>query len=160
MKAIPLSKSGRHPAVKSTSLAAAAWLSAGIVAHAQTPEQVYEGGTNSYPNWIEFSAGGFMNNGSEAQFQQRQRSSSDPFGGIEDLHYQQKMDKDTTLAVDGRGIYNNDDYNLSLQVARSKLGFIRFSAENYQTWYNGNGGFYPPANLWFPLSDDALELDR
>jgi hypothetical protein len=160
MKTTPPSKSGRHPAVKSTSIAAAAWLSAGIIAHAQTPEQVYEGGTNTYANWIELSAGGFVEHGSEAQFQQRQRTSSDVFGGIEDLHYQQKIDKDTTLAVDGRGIYDNDDYKLSLALARSKLGFVRFSAENYQTWYNGNGGFFPPANLFFPLSDDALVLDR
>src|SRR4029077_10958776 len=28
------------------------------------------------------------------------------------------------------------------------------------TWYNGDGGFYPPTDKFYPLSDDALALDR
>src|ERR1035441_4034358 len=36
-----------------------------------TPEQMFEGGTNSFNNWIDFSAGGFISSGNKAQFQKR-----------------------------------------------------------------------------------------
>ena len=37
---------------------------------------------------------------------------------------------------------------------------MRFSYSEFRTWYNGDGGFYPPSNNWHPLSGDALTLDR
>src|SRR5208282_1274457 len=52
---------------------------------ALTPEQLqhlYEGGTNTYNNWVDLSVGGLMVNGSTAQAQQRYQMQKDPFGGI------------------------------------------------------------------------------
>ena len=52
------------------------------------------------------------------------------------------------MTVDGRAIFDNEDYKLSLdRWKREKLGYLRFSATEYRTWYNGDGGFYPPADL-------------
>ena len=53
-----------------------------------TPEQMFEGGTNPYNNWIDLSAGGFISGGNKAQFQQQHQTSGGAFGGIEDFHYQ------------------------------------------------------------------------
>ena len=39
-----------------------------------TPEQMFEGGTNSFNNWIDLSAGGFISGGNQARFQQRHQT--------------------------------------------------------------------------------------
>ena len=53
-----------------------------------TPEQMYEGGTNTYKNWFELSAGDMFTSGNKAEAQQINQRPSGPFGGIEDAHYQ------------------------------------------------------------------------
>ena len=61
-----------------------------------TQAEMFEGGKESYNNWIEFSTGGFLINGNQSQFQERHRS-SEVFGGIEDFHYSAKIATNTTL---------------------------------------------------------------
>src|ERR1035437_3031079 len=130
------------------------------VAAPMTPEQMFEGGTNAYNNWIEFGVGGFFTSGNKAQFQQRNRTSGGSFGGIEDFHCQNTIAKGTTMNVDGRGIFDNDDYKLSLAVDKEKLGYVRFSLTQFRTWSDGDGGFYAPANVYYPQGENALALDR
>jgi hypothetical protein len=125
-----------------------------------TPEQLFEGGTDKYNNWIDLSAGGVFLSGNKAQFQQRHQTPAGAFGGIEDFHYQGDISKGTTLTIDGRALFDEHDYKLSLDVTREKLGYARFGYREFRTWENGAGGFYPPTGLWFPLPDNALELDR
>ncbi len=125
-----------------------------------TPEQMFEGGTNTYNNWIEFGVGGFFNSGNKAQFQQWNQTPGGAFGGIEDFHYQGTLAKGTTMNVDGRAIFDNDDYKLSLAVDKEKLGYLRFSGSQYRTWYDGDGGFFPPSNVYYPLRGDTPALDR
>ncbi len=125
-----------------------------------TPQQMFEGGTNTYNNWVDLSAGGFLAGGNKAQAQQQHQLPSGAFGGIEDLHVQGEVAKGTTFTLDGRSIFDNHDYDLSLGLSREKLGYLRFSFSEFRTWYNGDGGFYPPSGLYFPGSEDALGLDR
>jgi hypothetical protein len=127
-----------------------------------TPEQMFEGGTNSFSNWIDLSAGGFISSGNNAQFQQRHQTSGGAFGGVEDFHYQTDVAKGTTLTADGRAIFDNDDYKLSLGVTKEKLGYVRFSYTQYRTWENGDGGFFPPTGTYYnnPQSKNALSLDH
>jgi hypothetical protein len=127
---------------------------------ALTPEQMFEGGTNSYSNWLDLSAGGFITGGNKAQAQQQRRTSTGAFGGIEDLHFQGDVVKGTTFTLDGRSIFDNHDYDLSLGLSREKLGYLRFSFSEFRNWYNGDGGFFAPSGLYFPGTDDALGLDR
>jgi len=125
-----------------------------------TPEQMFEGGAKSYNNWIDLSAGGFITSGNKAEFQQRHQTSNGAFGGIEDFHYQADVAKGTTMTADGHAIFDNEDYKLSLGLTKEKLGYARFSYNQYRTWYNGDGGFFPPTGTYYPLSDDALELNH
>lgn len=125
-----------------------------------TPQQMFEGGTNSYNNWIDLSAGGFITGGNKAQAQQQHQTSTGAFGGIEDLHFQGDVAKGTTFTLDGRSIFDNHDYDLSLGLSREKLGYLRFSFSEFRTYYNGDGGFFPPSGSYFPGSEDALGLDR
>jgi hypothetical protein len=125
-----------------------------------TPEQMFEGGTNAYNNWVDVSAGGFITGGNSRQFQQQHQTTRGAFGGIEDFHFQEDLAKSTTLATDGRALFDNHDYKLSLDLEKEKTGFVRFSYNQYRTWYTGDGGFYAPTDTWFPMSGDALALDR
>lgn len=127
---------------------------------ALTPGQFFEGGTKTYNNWVEVSAGGLFTTGSKAQAEQARRSSRGAFGGIEDLHYQAEVATNTIFTVDGRGLFDNEDYNLTLGLVRPEKWFLRFNYQEFRTWYNGNGGYFPPENLWYPLGDEALSLDR
>lgn len=137
-------------------------LLAGIgTAHgAEQDNSIFEGGTNTYNNWIELSAGGFLTLGNQAQAEERHRLSQGAFGGIEDLHFQTTTATNTTFSLDGRGIYDNHDYSLSLGLEKEESWFLRLHFENFRTWYNDDGGFYPPTGLQYSRSDDALALDR
>jgi hypothetical protein len=124
-----------------------------------TPEQMFEGGTNVYSNWIDVGVGGFWPGGNKAQAQAQRRASRGAFGGIEDFRYQKTIDK-STLTIDGRALFDQKDYKLSLDLRRDDLGYLRVSYDEFRTWSNGDGGYYRPANQWYPLSGDALALDR
>ena len=70
------------------------------------------------------------------------------------------MATNTTFSVDGHGIFDNHDYNLTLGLKKEENYFLRFNFENFRTYYNGDGGFYPPADLQYSRSGNALALDR
>jgi hypothetical protein len=125
-----------------------------------TREQMFEGGTNSYPNWIELGAGGISAGGNHANFQQQHQIVGTGFGGIEGGHFVTNLDKTTTLSLDGRAMFDQDDYKLKLGIEREKLGYLRFSYREFRTWTDGDGGFYPPTDMNYPLSKDAPGLDR
>lgn len=125
-----------------------------------TPEEFFEGGKSTANNWIDLTAGGFIYGGNKAQLQQRQRDNRSGFGGIEDFHYQKSLDKTTTLTMDGRALFDEHDYKLSLGLVREGTGYVKFGFNQFRTWSSGDGGFYPPAGLWYPVSDNALALDR
>jgi hypothetical protein len=129
-------------------------------ADAVKPEQLYEGGTNSYDNWIELSTGGMMTQGNSAQTQQRERLNPGPFGGIEDLHYQTEVAKKTTFTIDGRAIADNHDYKLGLKLEKEDFGYVRFFFENFRTWEADDGGLSPVDRLSYQFPSDALGLDR
>src|SRR3989442_1744988 len=74
---------------------------------ALTPEQMFEGGTNAYNNWVDLSAGGFFTGGNKAQAQQSRQNSRGAFGGIEDFHFQGEVSKGTTFTTDGRALFDN-----------------------------------------------------
>ena len=121
---------------------------------------LFEGGTNLFSNWIEISGGGLFTTGSKAQAQQDRHWSPTGFGGIQDLHIQQEIAKKTTVYLDGRGIFDEHDYQLSLGVKKEETYYVQFNLENFRTWYNGNGGFYQPDKSFYPLGNEALALDR
>ncbi len=127
---------------------------------ALTPAESFEGGTNTYSNWIDLSAGGLMTSGNNAQAQQRYQLSDSAFGGISDLHLQQDVAKKTTLTVDGYSLFDQNDYKLTLRLQREDFGYVRFNVSDFRTWYNGAGGYYPPTGVQYQLPNDALYLDR
>ena len=113
-----------------------------------------------YKNWIEFGIGGLIINGDAAQFKQEHRMSGDVFGGIEDMHLEQTIGK-ATLSIDGRAIFDNDDYNVKVELNQPGIGYIRGGYTEFRSWYDGNGGFFPPnGGTFFPPPNQELSLDR
>ena len=138
-------------------------LAAAMQAHpadAVKPEQQFEGGTNSYDNWLELSTGGLITQGNSSQAVQRERLNTGPFGGIEDFHYQTEVAKKTTFTIDGRAIADNDDYKFGLKLEKEDLGYIRFYFENFRTWEAGDGGLSPVDRLSYQFPNNALGVDR
>jgi hypothetical protein len=125
-----------------------------------TPEQLFEGGATSYNNWLDISTGGFFNSGNRSSAQRRRQGPAGAFGGIEDFHYQADVDKTTTLALDGRALLERNDYKLSLDLVREKVGFLKVSYGEYTTWSSSDGGFHPPSDTWYRVFDHALTLNR
>ena len=124
------------------------------------PEQAYEGGTNTYNNWVELSTGGLMTTGNENQAAQGQRMDPGVFGGISDLHYQTEVAKKTTLTLDGHSIFDQHDYSVGVGLKRDDIGYLHLLVENFRTWDSGIGGYVPADRKAYALPGDALSLDR
>jgi len=148
------------PPPKAEESASKAPAQAGEAAAALTPEQMYEGGAGPYKNWVEVAAGGLVVKGDAGQAEQRQQMKRGAFGGIEDLHVEGNIDKKTTVALDGHGLFDDHDYQLSLNVKREDTGYVRLSFENFRTWSDSSGGFFGPDKLHFSTSGEGLPLDR
>ena len=49
-----------------------------------------------------------------------------------------------------------EDGKLSLDLKRENLGFLRLNYENFRTWDNAAGGYYPPTGVQYQHFDDDL----
>jgi hypothetical protein len=115
----------------------------------------------AFNNWIELGIGGLIINGDEAQFKQEHRMSGDVYGGIQDLHYEKALGKDVQLLVDGHAIWDNNDYDVKVELSKAKLGYIRAGFTEFRSWYDGNGGFFPHnGGTFFPPPFPEMHIDR
>ena len=113
-----------------------------------------------YNNWINLGIGGVIINGDAAQFKQEHRMSGDVFGGIEDMHLERSIGK-ATLSIDGRAIFDNDDYNVKIDLSQPNVGYIRGGYTEFRSWYDGNGGFFPhDGGTFFPPPYPEMTIDR
>jgi hypothetical protein len=127
---------------------------------ALSPQDYFEGGPSTYNNWIALTAGGLMTSGNQAQAQENLHMGTGAFGGIEDLHYQANAFSNILFTLDGRSIIDDHDYQLKLGFVHPDLWFLRFNFENFRTWYNDAGGYFPPTGTEYTGSQEALALDR
>jgi hypothetical protein len=123
-----------------------------VAAEEETPE---------YKNWIELGIGGLIINGDAAQFKQEHRMSGDVFGGIQDMHYEQTVGKNAQFTVDGHAIWDNNDYDVKVQLSQPNLGYIKAGFTEFRSWYDGNGGFFPHKGApYFPPPFPEMHIDR
>jgi hypothetical protein len=114
----------------------------------------------TYTHWLDLGVGGLILDGDRARFQQRHQVAGGPFGGIEDFHWETQVGKKTYFEVDGRAVFDTQDFALRYDLVRPDVGYVRGGFKQYTTYYDGSGGFYPAGGAWIALEDDALELDR
>lgn len=115
-----------------------------------------------YKNWIEVGVGATWTSGDNAQFEQHHWWPGDqPFGGITDLHYEHKVGEKALLSIDGHALWDINDYDIKVDLSQPNLGYIRGGYTAFRTWYDGNGGFFPPhGGTWFPPAFDEMHIDR
>lgn len=135
-------------------------LGAGVATAADEDTTSFEGPEGAGSNWIELGAGGMFTSGNQSQAEQNHRLSDGVFGGISDLHFQKEIAKATTFSLDGRGIVDEHDYRFGLGLKKEEAYYLKLNFENFRTYSNGDGGYYPAAGAYYPLAGDALALDR
>lgn len=113
-----------------------------------------------YNNWVTIGAGHFFTSGDDAQFMRRHQLRAGTFGGIEDFHWEQPIQKKGLFSIDGRGISDNHDYSLKLDLSHPDIGYVRGGYREFRTWYDGSGGFSPASNAWVTLYNEELHIDR
>lgn len=120
----------------------------------------WRGGGLDYYNWMDLSVGGAIVSGDEIEFQHRHHTVDGPYGGLETFHWEKFVGDNGIFLMDGRAMLLNNDYSVRLRLNDTEKGYIRAGYRQFRTWYNGIGGFHPPGDLWFPLNDRDLHLDR
>ena len=117
--------------------------------------------TPEYKNWIELGIGGTIVHGDNAQFEQEHRlPANTAYGGIQDLHFEGPLGKDGLFSVDGHAIWDTNDYDIQVQLSKPKLGYIKAGFTEFRSWYDGNGGFFPHNDVFFPPPYPEMHIDR
>jgi hypothetical protein len=113
-------------------------------------------------NWIELGVGGTIVNGDDGQFQQEHRLPADTaYGGIQDMHYEQKVGEKAQLAIDGHALWDINDYDVKLDLSQPDLGYFRAGITEFRNWYDGNGGWFPHnGGVFFEPPIPEMHIDR
>jgi hypothetical protein len=140
---------------------AAAVVRAGETSDGKTATSTTEEQTEEYKNWIELGIGGVITSGDRAQFEQEHRLPGDEvYGGIQDLHFEGPLGKDGLFSVDGHAIWDTNDYDITVQLSKPKLGYIKAGFTEFRSWYDGNGGFFPHNDVFFSPQFPEMHIDR
>ena len=106
-----------------------------------------------FSNWINFTLGGLITSGNQAQFQQQHPVSGPIFGGIDDSHLEKTFSNKAQFTLDARAIFANSDYRIQAQIMLPDVGYIKGGFTEFCTYANGNGGYLPPSGT---LPDGSL----
>ena len=114
-----------------------------------------------YKNWIELAMGGVITSGDRAQFEQEHRlPGGQPYGGIQDLHIEGTVSKDILFSLDGHALWDLNDYDVTIQLAKPNFGYIKAGYTEFRSWYDGNGGFFPHNDVFFEPPYPEMHVDR
>ncbi len=114
-----------------------------------------------YKNWIELAIGGVITSGDRAQFEQQHWLPGDqPYGGIKDLHFEGTFDKNGVFSVDGHALWDFNDYDVTVELAKPNFGYIKAGYTEFRTWYDGNAGFFPHNDVFFNPPYPEMHIDR
>ena len=126
-----------------------------------TPSVTLDEGDADFANWVNVTLGVPTVFGSNAAFQQRAGLPANALnGGVSEFHLEKSLNKEWLLKLDGHGLFDYHDFGLTLDLTQDERGFLRMGYDEFRTYYNGSGGYLPGADLWMPLADDELSVDR
>jgi hypothetical protein len=118
-------------------------------------------GPGDYTNWAEISVGGVFSEGDENRFQQRYHlPAGQAYGGLNDLHWEQDVGKSALFKIDGRALFEKKDYSVKLDLTNPDAGYVRAGYKQFRVWSDGVGGWNRQNDVWLPLDDRDLSLDR
>src|ERR1041385_5001477 len=96
-------------------------------------EKKTDASADEFNNWVDLSVGGAFVDGDKAQFMRRQQIPAGAFGGVSDFHLEQRVGTNGTLKIDGRGIFDNHDYLLKVELADPNKGYVRAGYREFRT---------------------------
>jgi hypothetical protein len=111
-------------------------------------------------NWVDVTVGGNLVDGDKAAFQQRTGQPRDVWGGVADFHYEQDVGKKGLFEVDGRGIFDAHDYSITLGYKDPDKFYVRGGYEQFRTYYDLSGGYFPGNGQFIDLYSGVGEIDR
>lgn len=132
---------------------------AGETKEKAAPEMAVEE-PGEFNNWITFGLGHYWVDGDKAQFQYRRQQPAATFGGIEDFHMESPLGKKGLFQIDGRGIFDNNDYLFKVGISDPDKGFVRVGYREFRSWYDQSGGYSKGSNAWVTLNNEELHVDR
>jgi hypothetical protein len=97
--------------------------------------------------------------GDKSEFRQNVWMDNGLTGGVEEFTLRQQLNKDTVLDLSGRGIYDEGDYKLRLDIVKKDVGFVRAGFTQWRRYYDNRGGYYQPYSTRSSKSGKDLDLD-
>ncbi|MBI5687604.1 MAG: hypothetical protein HZC54_21245 [Verrucomicrobia bacterium] len=82
--------------------------------------------------------------GNTSKFREDQWMKQGWTGGIESFKLNQQFGKDGQFNVEGRGIYNQREYDIRMEVVKPDFGFVRAGFSQYPKYFDNIGGYYAP----------------
>ncbi len=125
-----------------------------------SPTEMFEGKPGTGNNWVELSTGGLITSGNTAQAEQILQQKRGASGGIQDLHLGGAVSTNLNLTLDGHSLFDQHDYDLTLRLERPEKWYLQVNAQNFLTWYNADGGFYPPTGVQYSNPGGATAVER
>jgi hypothetical protein len=111
-------------------------------------------------NWVDFTVGANLIHGDKAAFQQRTGQPRNAWGGVTDFHYEQDVGKKSLFEVDGRGIFDAHNYSIALGYKDPDRGYVRAGFQEFTTYYDESGGYFPGNGQFIDLYKQTGEIDR
>ncbi len=112
-------------------------------------------------NWIEIGGGTTLrSSGDDASMRRRMGLPDGELGGIDSLHYEQDLKNGGLLKIDGRALAGADDYGFQFDLSKDELGYVRFGYDQFKSFYDGSGGYFPGNGQWLSLFPEDLDLIR
>jgi hypothetical protein len=125
------------------------------------PESNPEIETEDLNNWVELGVGGSIVSGDRAQYQRQSGlPNNTAFGGVQSMHYETPIGKKGLFTIDGRGIFDNHDYDIKLEAQHPDEGYVTAGFRQFREYYDASGGFLPSTGQFFALTNNELALDR
>lgn len=117
--------------------------------------------TSDLNNWVELGIGGNFVSGDKAQYQrQSELPGNSVFGGVQGFHFEEPVAKKGLFTIDGRGIFDDHDYDITLKVEHPDVGYVAAGFRQYRQYYDGDGGYLPSNGAFFSLPNQQLAVDR
>ena len=68
--------------------------------------------------------------------------------------------KDALFSIDGHALWDFNDYDITVQLAKPNLGYIKAGYTEFRSWYDGNAGFFPHNDVFFEPPYPEMHVDR
>lgn len=138
----------------------AAFFSLSVVHAQDKPEPETASTAPVIEGTVSASAGTAWVRGDPAAFQQRmQLPAKSAFAGLEDLRYHREAG-DTTFSVDGHFLAGERDYGVVARWSRNERVYVDAGYNQFRTFYDGSGGYFPGNGAFVSLYDERLHIDR